>query len=80
MRQAMKDLSEVLRNGSAAEVKVLSAPATRAPLRIQFTGGEALSINVYEVDGDFSICIDGVKYEPEWLQELGSQFTTIPTS
>ena len=80
MREAMKSLSDVLRNGSATEVKALSAPATRAPLCIQYTGGEALSINVYEVDGDFSICIDGLKQEPEWLQELGNQFTTVPTA
>lgn len=78
IRQAMKSLSEVILNGSSAEVRVLSAPVTGAPLQVKFIGGRTLSVNVYEVDGDFSICIDGLNEEPSWLEELGGEFTTAP--
>lgn len=75
-----KRISQILQSGSIEEVSRLGAPGRKKPLEVIFQGGKAMSINAHEIDGEFSLCIDGLEKEPEWVSELGSQFITRPLS
>ncbi|WP_265593488.1 hypothetical protein [Verrucomicrobium sp. BvORR034] len=80
IQEKTRALVKTLREGSSHEVLQLGSPTNDRPLRIQVYEGERLSINIYEVDGDFSLCLDGLVSRPKWLEALGSQFITIPSA
>ena len=78
LKKEARRISSILQDGSCEEVRQLSSPGRNAPLEVRFVGGEIMSVNVNEVGGEFSLCIDGLQKEPEWVSTLGSQFVTRP--
>lgn len=79
IRAESRRISHVLQNGSSREVLALYSPGRSAALIVQFLSEGSMSINVREVDGDFSLCIDGLNHCPAWVAELGQRFVTEPS-
>jgi len=79
IRKETQLLTEVLHHGSAEQVLALSSPISGGSLEVRFHDGERLAINVSETNGDFRICLDGLPEKPDWVDQLGNHFVTIPS-
>ena len=80
MNAGESKIHDILHQGTAAQVRVLSCPLSGGPLRIEYceTKTGSRHLRVTGTRSDFMMRMSGLPRKPIWVDTLGTDFITDP--